>query len=355
MSNELKIGILAAIAIAVTIWGYKFMKGKNLLKSSNILYVEYENVDQLTASSPIFIRGLRVGTVESVKLEDDMQTVLAVLDIDKGIRIPKNAVAEVVSTSIMGGRAIDINFDEPCTGNDCADEGDYIRGRVRGTMESVLGTDNIKGLFEDLKEGLGGLAKAVGDSLTAPGADSELAKSVKNLTSTLSNIESITAQLDNSLGNYDRRMLAIMQNVEVVSNGLATSTPQLQETLNNLNSISEDLAEADLKKTLSSANRMMENAGSAVDSLQATLSSATQAVDHLATLLAKIESDDGTIGQVLNSTELYDQVLLATTNLQLLLQDFRLNPKRYVNVSFFGKKQKEYVVPGDDPAYEENQ
>ena len=106
MSYEVRIGLLAAITIAVTVWGYKFMKGKNLLRASNTYYVEYKNISQLTATSPVMIRGLRVGTVTTTKLTDNLDGVIATIDINKDIRIPKGTEAVVVSLSIMGGKAI---------------------------------------------------------------------------------------------------------------------------------------------------------------------------------------------------------------------------------------------------------
>lgn len=353
MSNELKIGLLAVFAIAVTIWGYEFMKGKNLLNASNAYYVKYDDVDQLTESAPVLIRGLRVGTVETVRLDEDMKSVIAKLDIDKGIRIPVDARAMVISTSIMGGKAIDISFDKACSGDDCAKRGAYLNGSSRGTLESMLGTDDMSKIFSDIRAEVGGLAKAVGDSLTAPDADSEIAKGVKSLTTTLQNLESITTTLDQSLGNYDRRLLGIMNNLKVITDGLTQSMPQLTGTLNNMNAISTQLKDADLGKTVNNANDMMAKANDAFGSLDATLNSASDAVNQLGQLLAQMESEDGSVGQMLNSTELYDQMLLTTTNLQLLLQDFRLNPKRYVNVSVFGKKQKDYNYPEDDPAFKE--
>lgn len=353
MSNELKIGLLAAFAIAVTIWGYKFMQGKNLLNASNAYYVKYENIDQLTTSSAILIRGLRVGTVEEIRLDDDMKTVIATLDIDKEIRIPKDAEALVVSTSIMGGKAIEIVFDNACSGADCAERGTYIKGRVQGAIESMLGTDNVQGLFDDIKSGLGGVAKALGDSLTAEDANSEIAKSVKSLTATMANLESITSTLDKSLVSYDRRLMAILENVKSISTGLAESTPEMKSALANMNSISKELSEAKLGETFASAGDLMKNANKAVGSLENTLASANTAVENLTSLLAQMQSEEGSLGQILNNTELYDQALLTTTNLQLLLQDFRLNPKRYVNVSVFGKKQKEYNYPENDPAFKE--
>ena len=81
MSYELRIGLLAAVCIAVTVWGYKFMKGKNLLNPTNYYYAQYEDIDELSATSPVLIRGLRVGTVAEVRLTDDMRGIIATSNI----------------------------------------------------------------------------------------------------------------------------------------------------------------------------------------------------------------------------------------------------------------------------------
>jgi phospholipid/cholesterol/gamma-HCH transport system substrate-binding protein len=169
----------------------------------------------------------------------------------------------------------------------------------------------------------------------------------------MENLESITSTLDKSLGSYDRKLLAILKNVELISTGLAESTPEMKSALANMSAISKELSDAKLGETFTSAGDLMKNANEAVGSLENTLASANTAVENLTSLLAQMQSEEGSLGQILNSTELYDQALLTTTNLQLLLQDFRLNPKRYVNVSVFGKKQKEYNYPETDPAYKE--
>jgi phospholipid/cholesterol/gamma-HCH transport system substrate-binding protein len=103
ISNEFKIGLMAIVVVAVSVWGYNFLKGKNILKTSNTYYVRYANIEQLAPTSPVLIRGLNVGSVESVALDDDMQTIIAKLDIKRGIRIPADAQAVIISTGLMGG------------------------------------------------------------------------------------------------------------------------------------------------------------------------------------------------------------------------------------------------------------
>ena len=129
MSNETKVGILAVVSIAILIWGYKFLKGQNLLTTSNILYVEYEQADMLSVSSPVLINGFRVGVIADMYLKpEDMQTIITVLDIERGVNIPKSTVAELISTDITGGKGINLSFHKPCTGANCAESGDTLKG-----------------------------------------------------------------------------------------------------------------------------------------------------------------------------------------------------------------------------------
>src|SRR5687768_2703254 len=175
MSNEFKIGIMAIAVIALSVWGYTFLRGKNLLKVKNVYYVRYDNIDQLAATSPVLIKGLPVGSVSSVELGEDMQSIIVTLEIDKGIRIPKDAVAVVVSTSIMGGKAVELDISGACSGADCAEPGSYIQGRVRGMFDSLLdkGED---GTMAKAKETISDILRTLGDSLTSPDSDNEIAK-----------------------------------------------------------------------------------------------------------------------------------------------------------------------------------
>ncbi|RLD20296.1 MAG: hypothetical protein DRI69_06635 [Bacteroidetes bacterium] len=347
MSYEMRIGLLAAITIAVTVWGYKFMKGKNLLKASNTYYVEYYNVNELTATSPVLIRGLRVGTVAAVELSDDLQSVTATLDIERGILLAKGTEALVVSTSIMGGKAIVLKVPGPCEESDCHTPGDYLPGRVQGLFESLLGDSDMEEYIEKAKEGLHEVFGSLTDSLTSPKAASEIAKSFRDIQMILANIEGITRQLNTSMEDYDKRILSTLENVDTFTGGLAESTEDISETLSNLRKLTADFNDADIGNKVSG---IMTSAEDVMGSLDATMTKADSALIQINILLADMNAGHGTLGKLMKDEELYNNLNSTAHDLDLLLQDFRLNPKRYVNVSVFGKKQKDYAVPEDDPA-----
>src|SRR5688572_29390571 len=212
MSNEFKIGIMAIVVIALSVWGYTFLRGRNLLSVANEYYVRYDNIDQLAATSPVLIKGLPVGSVKSVKLDADMRSIIVTLDIEKDIRIPKDAVAVVTNTSIMGGKAVELEVSGACSGDGCAKPGTLIEGRVRGMFDSLLdkGED---GTFARAKETVSEILGMVGDSLTSADANNEIAKTYQHLSKLISNLSSITGTLDRSMGKYDRHLAATLANV----------------------------------------------------------------------------------------------------------------------------------------------
>jgi phospholipid/cholesterol/gamma-HCH transport system substrate-binding protein len=316
------------------------MKGKNLLNRSNFYYAEYQNIDELSATSPVLIRGLRIGTVSEVKLKDDMTTIVATLDIDRGIRFPKNTEALIINTSIMGGKAVVLDVKASCSGDDCAQRGDYLKGRVQGMLESMFADQDIPGYMQQLKSGLGDIVTDISDSLSAQGASNEFAKTFRALQEVLVNLASFTAQLSGSMSAYDRKLQSSLDNLSTFTDALAASDAQITSALANLDTITGDFKNAQLGTSLNTT----------MTSFDETLAKVDKSFNELEGLLKEINSGQGTLGKLSKDQELYDNLNETSAQLALLLQDFRLNPKRYVNVSVFGKKQKEYEVPEDDPA-----
>lgn len=346
MSNEFKIGIMAIVVVALSVWGYSFLRGKNMLKVKNVYYVRYDNVDQLAATSPVLIRGLPVGSVSQVKLHEDMRSIVATLDIDKGVRIPKDAVAVIINTSIMGGKAVELEVSGACSGDGCAEPGSYLQGRVRGMFDAILDTSE-DGALSKVKSQVSEMLKTLGDSLTSPNANNEIARTYTQLSRLISNLASITGTLDKSMGSYDRHLNASLANIQTITGALARNQDKIASSIQNLESLSAQLEKANLgenaSKLLTDAQGTMKELNEAVDDAQVSF-------NQLSSIMTELQSGKGSLGKLLKDEKLYTHALATTRNLELLLQDFRLNPKRYVSVSVFGKKQKEYVVPESDPA-----
>ena len=337
---------MAIIVVALSIWGYKFLQGKNLLKPSNIYYVRYENVDQLAATSAILIRGMNVGTVSKVELDTDMVTIIVTLDIKRGIHIPKDAEAVIISTGLMGGKAIDLRINKACSGPDCAEPGTFINGSVKGLFDTFL-SGGEDGTLAKVKSTLGDILHTVGDSLTSPNADNEIAKTYTQLSHLISNLASITGTLDKSMGQYDRSLKATLSNVEILTGALAKNQDKIAASIAHLESITRQLDEA---KVGSNTAALITDAQSAMKSLDSSLSEANKSFEQLSLLMKDMQDGKGTMGKLMKDEAMYNNLTDASREWDLLLQDFRVNAKRYVNVSVFGKKQKDYNLPEEDPA-----
>lgn len=346
ISNEFKIGLMAIIVIALTFWGYKFLRGRNVLKHANDYYVRYTDIEQLALSSPVLIHGFSVGTVSAINLDEDMKTVIATLNLDRDVKIPKDAVAMIVSTSIMGGKAIDLRVSGPCSGDGCAEPGSFLEGRVKGLFDSLLDKGE-NGTLAKVKENIGDILNTLGDSLTSPNSNNEIAKTYTQLSALITHLSSITGTLDKSMGSYDRHLNNTLANVELITGAIAKNQDKIASSINHLESISKQFDES---KVGTNAGALITDAQNTVKNLNATIAEADKSFTKLSSVMSDMQNGKGTLGKLLKDEGLYENLKSTSKNLNLLLQDFRLNPKRYVNVSVFGKKQKSYEVPENDPA-----
>jgi phospholipid/cholesterol/gamma-HCH transport system substrate-binding protein len=288
--------------------------------------------------------------VDEVRLSDDMQKIIATLDIDRGIRIPKSTEALVVNVSIMGGKAVVLDVPVACNGDDCAQRGDTIKGRVQGLFESMFGEQDVEGYVQKLKTGVGEVLSDLSDSLGMEGTTNEFAKTFQAMQHVLINLEGITKQLNGSMSAYDRKTQAVLNNVESLTGNLAASNAQITSAIANANAVFADLNEAKIGETTAAT---MSAAKDALKKVDAAIASADKSFKQLDKLVSELNSKDGTLGLLIKDKAMYTNLTESSRQLNLLLQDFRLNPKRYVNVSVFGKKQKEYDVPEEDPAGKE--
>jgi phospholipid/cholesterol/gamma-HCH transport system substrate-binding protein len=246
----------------------------------------------------------------------------------------------------MGGKAIELRFDKACTGDDCAKPESFLQGGVKGIFDSLLdkGED---GTLAKVKENIGDILRTLGDSLTSPNSDNEIAKTYTQLSKLIANLSSITGTLDKSMGSYDRHLNNTLANVESITGAIAQNQEKIAGAISHLESITRQFDES---KAGTNAGALIADAQVTIKNLNTTIAEAQSSFNKLSTIMTEMQNGKGSLGKLLKDEGLYSHALATTKNLELLLQDFRLNPKRYVNVSVFGKKQTEYSVPENDPA-----
>ena len=311
ITKEIKTGILVLSSIALFIWGYSYLKGRDLLNEYKIIYVEYDNVEGLASNAPVTINGLIVGKVSNITLQNTNGKLLVELQVKSSFPFSKSSIIAIYEPGLIGGKQIQIipNFGD----KNLAVNGDTLKSDVK------------KGLTDLVAEKLSPLQEKVEKMVV--NADL-LLKNLNDVLDTKSkeNLKSSIANLNQTLAEFNKASI----NVNTI---LADNKSKIDGTLSNINKVSSDFTK--ISDSLSKAN-----IGQIVKNLEKTLAN----VDKL---MSDVQSGKGTFGKMIKDESLYNNLDKTSKELELLLQDVRLNPTRYVNVSLFGKKNKPYTTPKD--------
>ena len=346
-SSEARLGLLAIVVLTIMIWGYRFLKGKNLLDNTNTYYITYSHVDELTSSSPVFINGFEVGTVTDVSLQpDNVEQILVEIEVDGEIQIPNTATAILASAGIMGGKSIILEYGNEDMKNDFLKSKDYLTGSTMGLLNSMVDANEVDVYFDKLKTNINSLI----DTFSQGNASEDgLMESVEEFQATIRNLSGISKKLDLMIGKSYSSIDQTLNNVAALSETLKASNSKIDNIINNLDAVSTDLKNAEIDKTVKAAEGAITEVQSSLTTIQGTVKSAESAIDNINKLISKVENGDGSLSALLNDEGLYNNLESTSKNLDLLLQDLRLNPKRYINVSVFGKKQVDFTLPEEDP------
>jgi phospholipid/cholesterol/gamma-HCH transport system substrate-binding protein len=338
MRKETKLGIFAIITIAIAIWGYKYLNGFNIVARTTTVYAIFDRVDGLRLSNPILINGLQVGLVAGIRQEtSDLSKIRVTMEIDNGIKIPKTARVELVTTSMMGGVAMKLVFTGTCEGNACVKSGDYIQGVTKGVISSFISPEEMKLLIGELNTGLKGLMDTLSQKLAE---GSELNNSLQDAKAILANLRSTTTRLDAVMLSSAGSIENSLKNIESISANLKSSNAQIKAIFANAESLTNDLNKANISGVANEASITMRK-------LQATLESSEKAIANLDGVLGNLRSGEGTMSLLLSDAEFANNLQQTVKNIDLLLEDIRLHPERYRRI--LSKKQMPYKAPAVKP------
>lgn len=302
MKKEVKIGMFAVAMILCAWGGIRFLSGVDIFSRNVDYYAVYDQVNGVQGASPVMMRGVKVGTVSEILFDParSSQVVLR-LTVRRRYPIPADSEAKIVSSSLMGSKAIEIVLGGSSVR---LEKGDTIRsGYSRDMMDTALTEldffkEKISRLTEELSRTLTGISTLV--------------------ESNSSNIGELTAHLNSIAGNLDEVLSAeksglrsAVAGISEFSQTLGQNAGRVDTLMGNLTRFSDNLAEADLKA----------------------------AVGRLNDILDRIDSGEGTVGKLMNDAELYENLQQASENLSVLLADLKENPKRYVHFSLFGRSE----------------
>jgi phospholipid/cholesterol/gamma-HCH transport system substrate-binding protein len=310
ITRELKTAILVITSILLFIWGYNFLKGRDLFNNYKTFYVEYTNVEGLAPSALVTINGLTIGKVKTISISEK-GILLVELQINTDFPISKTSTATIYDASLIGGKQVAIhpNYNDKII----AESGDYLTGTIEASLMASLG-DKAAPVMEKVEKLMTSADKLITSFNTVLDAkgQADLKKSLAELSATMEQFHKVASNANVILDENKGQLKGVVSNFNKVSS--------------NFVQISDSLNKADLGQT--------------VRNLNATLSK----VDGL---MKGLESGKGTMGKLMKDEALYSNLEKTSKELELLLQDVRLNPTRYVNVSVFGKKNKPYVAPND--------
>lgn len=320
ISNETKVGVISIISLVALIFGFNFLKGKKIFSNDTLITGKYGNVEGLQNSNPVMINGMQVGAVYKINTDKDMRKISVDMNITKDIHIPSNSLA-IIKTNPLGTPSIEIIL-----GNSSA----FLKNKDSiGTDVSAGLLSNVMGKVDPV---INGVKKAVNsaDSLLS-NFNSVLNSSAKNnIAATFANLNKVTASMLAStaslsilLNNQSGALSKSLNNVSGITGNFASNNEKINNVVSNLD-----------KATTKFANLNLQN----------TLDTLDVAINNLKLLIVNFGKSKGTLGMLMNDPTLYKNLASTGNKLNLLLDDVRMNPKRYINISLFGKKKTGEVL-----------
>ena len=310
MSKELKTGIAVVLILCLGYWGFNFLKGQNLLEpASRVFYIEYDNIQGLNKASTVSINGLQVGKVTEIIFNKDTLKkgkLVVKIALDNDFEFSKNSVAKIYSTSIIGGESLAII---PSYEGELAVSGDYLKGEVESDIFTSVGEtlNPLKTKVERVIIGADSLLIALNDVLDLKSRDS--------FKRTILGLETTISSMTNTLSSFNKMIDSTKVDIDIVLEDTKKITA-------NFVKVSDTLATV--------------NFGQTVRTLQTTLANVNG-------LLSGIENGKGSLGKLATDDSMYNNLTNASKELEDLLKEMKLHPKRFVHFSLFGKKTKPFV------------
>ncbi|MDP3555882.1 MAG: MlaD family protein [Bacteroidota bacterium] len=317
ISKEFKIGIVVLSAIAAFIWGVNFLKGSNIFSHKYYLYAVYPKIDNLIPANPVLINGYKIGQITDISLfqQGGKNKVLVKFLLTEDILIPKGSIAKAVSSDLLGSKAVEIIYSNQI---EYVKSGDtLIAATEEGFKESLdKRIAPIQAKAENLINSMDSVMSVVNLILNTKTRDN-LDKSFESVRKAILTLEQTAYKLDDLVGSEKVKISSVMSNLNQITTNLNKNGQKIDNIINNVSSMTDSLAKAQLKDAIANADQSMK---------------------QLNILLAKINEGQGTLGKLAKNDSLYNNLNKSSEDLDKLLKDLRLNPERYIHFSVFGRK-----------------
>jgi len=313
LTKEIKTGILVVVTIFIFVYGFNFLKGKDIFSSREIYYAVYPQISGIVEANPVQLNGFKVGRVKKIELLDTTGRLLVTIAIsDQNLRVTKGTVARIVSSDLLGAKAIELILGK---GSDFAPDGDTLISEIDLSLQQ-----SVEGAIKPLKDKAEKLIGSIDSIITVfqtvfdVNTRDNLTKSFNNIKHALETFDRTSMRLDTMIASEKDKLSIIFSKVESISTNLANNNDKIASAIKNFSAISDTLAKANISKTI-------ENANSALSSVSS--------------VMEKINKGEGSAGMLINDEKLYKNLTSASGSLDSLLQDMEARPKRYFSV--FGR------------------
>ncbi len=315
ISREIKTAVLVIASILLFIWGYSFLKGKAVFANYKTYYVTYDNVEGLAKSAPVTLNGLAIGKVNDIKIDESTGKLIVELQITTDFPISSTSLATIYEPGLIGGKQIAIEPD--FKNKDLAVNGQELKGNLKLSLSASVQEKLVplQAKLESILNNTDRLLSGVNTILDKKSQEN-IKTALSELSQTMLELHATSASASSILNDNKSDLKGVITNFKKVSTDFAK--------------ISDSLNRADLGKTVKNLNKTLAK------------------VDGV---MLDLQSGKGTAGKLLKDEALYNSLKATTKEMELLLQDVRLYPNRYINVSVFGKKNKPYVSPVQDSVY----
>jgi phospholipid/cholesterol/gamma-HCH transport system substrate-binding protein len=326
IKKEIKIAVVFIVTLALLYWGINFLKGRDLFNKERIYYAVYNQVNGLVVANPVLVNGFRVGHVKKMYFHPDnsgriiVEFILNNSDLD----IPVNSVARLFSSDLLGSRAVEIQLGNSTT---MAKDGDTLKTFVQATLGEEVNVQfqPIKQKFESVMLSIDTVL-VIMKSIFNENTQKNLEQSFESIRATIQNLEHTTYNIDTLVVDQKYKLASIIGNVESITLNIKKNNDKISNIITNFSSISDTLAKAKIASTVENANKSLKS---------------------FADIMDKINRGEGSLGMLIKNDSLYNNLNGASKQLNELIEDVKLNPGRYVNISVFGgnKKKNAYKPP----------
>ena len=308
LKTETKIGIIVLLTLALVIWGINFLKGKNILKRTDVFYVVYEDIQGIDVSAPVLINGYKAGMVNGIAFEKNkLDRIIISFTVEHKFKIPVHSLVELHSADLLGTKALRII---PSNEISYHDFGDTLLSSVKKDMTTALSDEllPLKGRIESAVIEIDTLIGSLNKIL-----DEGTALTLKSTIAHLNTISSNLSRQTSSGGDLDQTIRSLKD----FSSTLTNNQQKLDLIFTNIESLSDSIAKSNVKELIAS--------------LHSTFSESSN-------ILHKMNAGEGSLGLLATNDSLYLNLNEAIESLDVLLKDLNEHPKRYVHFSLFGKK-----------------